>query len=88
MKGLNHPNIGKKGKGVGAEAARRGTRTGASGTGALVVIIVRKICFLIAVLLLIGSVTLAKSLRLSEPWFPPPKSGDKTARIKVIVRTG
>lgn len=88
MKGLNHPNIGKRGKGVGIEAAHWGTGTGESGTRGLVVIIVRKTCFLIAVLLLIGSVTLAKSLHLSEHRFPPPKSGDKRACLKVIVRTG
>lgn len=43
MKGLNHPNIGKKGKGVGAEAARWGTGTGESGTWGLAVITVRPV---------------------------------------------
>lgn len=61
MKGLNHPNIGEKGKGVGSEAVHQGTWGRSRG----------QTCFLVVILLLTGPVTLAKSLTLSEHQFPP-----------------
>ena len=71
MKGLNHPNIGEE-KGVGSVDTNQGTwEKRIRGKRELAVIVVRETCFLIALSLLPGCVTLGESLNLSEPQCPP-----------------
>lgn len=75
MKGLNHPNIGEEGREWAWWTPARALGKRESGERELAIVAVRKKCFLIAVSLLPGCVTLGESLNLPEPQCPPLEWG-------------